>query len=141
MPATKTIKISEEIKTKLDKIKIHPRETYDDVIRRLVNFYEKHKEKNTMLNSSEVSSTNTISRENTNAISKTISCVSDTHTNSVSREYTNTVSNSDEPKQRVFCKSKSEIRDINRYVKWLKENNKLIDWWDEETKYCFEVKE
>jgi hypothetical protein len=54
---------------------------------------------------------------------------------------TNTVSKSDEPKPRVFCKNKSEIRDINRYVKWLKENNKLIDWWDEETKYCFEVKE
>ena len=70
MPATKTIKISEEIKTKLDEIKIHPRETYDDVIRRLVNFYEKHKEKNTTQNSSEVSSTNTISRENTNSISR-----------------------------------------------------------------------
>jgi len=70
MPSTKTIKISEEIKTKLDKIKIHPRETYDDVIRRLVNFYEKYKEKNTMLNSSEVSSTNTISRENTNSVSR-----------------------------------------------------------------------
>jgi len=51
------------------------------------------------------------------------------------------ITKSDEPKPRVFCKSKSEIRDINRYVKWLKENNKLIDWWDEETKYCFEVKE
>jgi len=51
------------------------------------------------------------------------------------------ITKSDEPKPRVFCKNKSEIRDINRYVKWLKENNKLIDWWDEETKYCFEVKE
>jgi len=70
MPATKTIKISEEIKTKLDEIKIHPRETYDDVIRRLVNFYEKHKEKNTTQNSSEVSSTNTISIFSTNSISR-----------------------------------------------------------------------
>jgi len=42
---------------------------------------------------------------------------------------------------RTFCKDKYEIRNIERYVKWLKENNKLIDWWDEETKYCFEVKE
>jgi len=70
MPATKTIKISEEIKTKLDEIKIHPRETYDDIIRRLVDFYEKHKEKNKMLNFSEVSSTNTVSRENTNSVSR-----------------------------------------------------------------------
>ena len=60
MPATKTIKISEEIKMKLDEIKIHPRETYDDVIRRLVDFYEKHKEKNITTNPSEVSSTNTL---------------------------------------------------------------------------------
>jgi hypothetical protein len=42
---------------------------------------------------------------------------------------------------RTFCRDKSEIRNIERYVKWLKENNKLIDWWDEETRYCFEVKE
>jgi len=62
MPATKTIKISEEMKTKLDEIKIHPRETYDDIIRRLVNFYEKYREKIKMLNSSEVSSTNVVSR-------------------------------------------------------------------------------
>jgi hypothetical protein len=48
---------------------------------------------------------------------------------------------SDEPKPRIFCKDKSEIRNIERYVKWLKENNKLIDWWDEGSKYCFEVKE
>jgi len=62
MPATKTIKISEEMKTKLDEIKIHPRETYDDIIRRLVNFYEKYREKIKMSNSSEVSSTNVVSR-------------------------------------------------------------------------------
>jgi acetolactate synthase small subunit len=37
--------------------------------------------------------------------------------------------------------SESEIRDINRYVKKLKDEGVLIDWWDEETKYCFEVKE
>ena len=51
------------------------------------------------------------------------------------------ITKSDEPKPRVFCKNKSEIKNIERYVKWLKENNKLIDWWDEGLKYCFEVKE
>jgi len=51
------------------------------------------------------------------------------------------ISKSEEPKPRVLCKSKSEIRDISRYVKKLKDEGVLIDWWDEETKYCFEVKE
>jgi len=73
-------------------------------------------------------------------LEKALSLLEKSSTNTVSTS-TNGVSKSDEPKPRVFCKSKSEIRDINRYVKWLKENNKLIDWWDEETKYCFEVKE
>jgi len=50
------------------------------------------------------------------------------------------ITKSDEPKPRVFCKSKSEIRDVSRYVKKLKDEGVLIDWWDEETRYCFEVK-
>jgi len=73
-------------------------------------------------------------------LEKALSLLEKSSTNTVSTS-TNTVSKSDEPKPRVFCKSKSEIKNIERYVKWLKENNKLIDWWDEETKYCFEVKE
>ena len=36
MVADKPIKISEATKKGLDKLKIHPRETYDDVINRLV---------------------------------------------------------------------------------------------------------
>ena len=36
-----TIKISEETKKKLDSLKIHFRETYEDVIKRLIQFYEK----------------------------------------------------------------------------------------------------
>jgi hypothetical protein len=73
-------------------------------------------------------------------LEKALSLLEKSSTNTVSTS-TNVISKSDEPKPRVFCKNKSEIRDINRYVKWLKENNKLIDWWDEETKYCFEIKE
>jgi len=73
-------------------------------------------------------------------LEKALSLLEKSSTNTVSIS-TNGVSKSDEPKPRVFCKSKSEIKNIERYVKWLKENNKLIDWWDEETKYCFEVKE
>lgn len=39
-----TIRITKDLKTKLDKIKIHYRETYEDVIKRLVETYE-HKTK------------------------------------------------------------------------------------------------
>ena len=38
-----TIQISNEIKTKLDKLKVHPREPYEDVIKRLIETYEKTK--------------------------------------------------------------------------------------------------
>ena len=41
MPADKTIKVSAEVKRKLDSLKVHPRETYEDVIRRLIEFYER----------------------------------------------------------------------------------------------------
>ena len=36
MPST-TIKLSEKTKSRLDKVKIHPRETYEDVIIRLLD--------------------------------------------------------------------------------------------------------
>lgn len=36
MVADKPLKISGETKKKLDELKIHPRETYDDVIARLI---------------------------------------------------------------------------------------------------------
>jgi len=35
------VKVSEETKKRLDSLKIHHRETYDDVIRRLIEFFEK----------------------------------------------------------------------------------------------------
>ena len=53
---------------------------------------------------------------------------------------TNVISKSDESKPKVFCKNKSEIKDVNRYVKKLKDDGVLIDWWDEGSKYCFEIK-
>ena len=34
---TKSMHINEEIKVELDKLKIHPRETYSDVIARVIN--------------------------------------------------------------------------------------------------------
>ena len=38
-----TIKVSRETKEELDKLKIHQRETYDDVVRRLIEAYKKSK--------------------------------------------------------------------------------------------------
>ncbi|MEM4004669.1 MAG: BfmA/BtgA family mobilization protein [Desulfurococcaceae archaeon] len=40
-----TIKVSVETKKRLDKLKVHPREPYEDVIKRLLEFYEKHSTK------------------------------------------------------------------------------------------------
>jgi predicted CopG family antitoxin len=37
-----TIQVDESIKARLDKLKLHPREPYSDVIKRLLEFYEKH---------------------------------------------------------------------------------------------------
>ncbi|MEN2975496.1 MAG: BfmA/BtgA family mobilization protein [Candidatus Caldarchaeales archaeon] len=40
-----TIKISEETKRRLEALKIHFRETYEDVIKRLIEYYEKMQKK------------------------------------------------------------------------------------------------
>lgn len=37
MVADKNIKVSQETQDKMDKIKVHERETYDDIIVRLIN--------------------------------------------------------------------------------------------------------
>lgn len=42
-PATAGIKIRPSTKRKLDTLKVHPRETYDQIITRLIEFYEKHR--------------------------------------------------------------------------------------------------
>jgi len=36
-----TIKISQETKRKLDKVKIHPRETYEDIVVRLLKMVKR----------------------------------------------------------------------------------------------------
>ena len=46
MQADKTIRVVAEVKEKLDRLKIHPRETYSDLIKRLIDFYEKNGGKN-----------------------------------------------------------------------------------------------
>lgn len=36
-----TIKVTHDVKSKLDSLKTHPRETYEDIIIRLINHFEK----------------------------------------------------------------------------------------------------
>jgi hypothetical protein len=40
MPTNRTIAIGETTKQRLDNKKIHPRETYDDVINRLIDYMD-----------------------------------------------------------------------------------------------------
>jgi len=48
---------------------------------------------------------------------------------------------SSESGTRVYCKAKSEIKNVGSYVRKLEHDNKLVDWWDEGERYCFEVRE
>jgi len=41
MPTTEPIRMSKDVKEELKKLKTHPRETYDDVVRRLIETYKK----------------------------------------------------------------------------------------------------
>ena len=40
MPCNITVKITDDTRDKLDKIKIHKRETYDDIINRIIDIVE-----------------------------------------------------------------------------------------------------
>lgn len=40
MPVTEPIRVGKDTKEELKKLKIHPRETYDDVVRRLIEVYK-----------------------------------------------------------------------------------------------------
>jgi predicted CopG family antitoxin len=41
MPATEPIRVSRDVKEELKNLKIHPRETYNDVVKRLIETYKK----------------------------------------------------------------------------------------------------
>jgi len=41
MPVTEPIRVGRDTKEKLKRAKIHPRETYDDVIKRLIEVYDR----------------------------------------------------------------------------------------------------
>jgi predicted CopG family antitoxin len=41
MPVTEPIRVGRDTKEELKRLKIHPRETYDDVIKRLIEEYKR----------------------------------------------------------------------------------------------------
>ena len=43
MKATEPIRIGKDTKEELNRLKVHPRETYDDVIKRLIEAYKECK--------------------------------------------------------------------------------------------------
>jgi len=42
--------------------------------------------------------------------------------------------------EKVFCKKKIEIKDVKKYIDFLKTSGKFIDWWEEKDQYCFKMK-
>lgn len=40
-----------------------------------------------------------------------------------------------------WCRSKDRVRDLRSFLKWVDERMGLIDWWEEEDKYCFKTRE
>ena len=45
-----------------------------------------------------------------------------------------------DPDEKVFCKKKIEIKDVKKYIDFLKTSGKFIDWWEEKDQYCFKMK-
>jgi hypothetical protein len=44
------------------------------------------------------------------------------------------------PKTFTWCRKKSEIRNLEGFVEWVKQNYGLVDWWEEEDgRVCFET--
>jgi hypothetical protein len=39
-----------------------------------------------------------------------------------------------------WCRSKARVRSLQSFIKWVDEHLGLLDWWDEDDKYCFKTK-
>jgi hypothetical protein len=39
----------------------------------------------------------------------------------------------------IWCRRKSEVRNLKGFLDWVEHNFKLLDWWEEGEKYCFET--
>ncbi len=41
----------------------------------------------------------------------------------------------------VWCREKGRVRDLQGFLRWVDERMVLLDWWDEDDRYCFETRE
>jgi hypothetical protein len=39
-----------------------------------------------------------------------------------------------------WCRSKTGVRSLQSFIKWVDERFGLVDWWDEGDRYCFKTK-
>jgi len=39
-----------------------------------------------------------------------------------------------------WCRSKAKIRSLQNFLKWVDDSFGLLDWWDENDRYCFKTK-
>ena len=44
------------------------------------------------------------------------------------------------PQTHTWCRKKSEIRNLEGFIEWVKHSYGLVDWWEEDDEYCFETK-
>jgi P2-related tail formation protein len=40
----------------------------------------------------------------------------------------------------IWCRKKSEVRNLKGFLEWVDHSFELIDWWEEDDKYCFETR-
>jgi hypothetical protein len=41
----------------------------------------------------------------------------------------------------VWCEKKARIRSLQGFLKWVEKTYGLVDWWEEDDRYCFETLE
>jgi hypothetical protein len=40
----------------------------------------------------------------------------------------------------IWCRKKSEVRNFKGFLDWVDHSFELLDWWEEDDKYCFETR-
>jgi len=40
----------------------------------------------------------------------------------------------------IWCRKKSEVRNFKGFLEWVDHSFELVDWWEEDDKYCFETR-
>jgi hypothetical protein len=51
-----------------------------------------------------------------------------------------TTETEDVAESHIWCRRKSEVRNLKGFLSWVDSNYGLVDWWEEDDKYCFETR-